>query len=250
MLCKKITKKLDALWYRGYSENWDDELFRQRILALLSSGNRILDLGAGAGIVRQMDFRGTGVEVYGIDPDHRVLNNPMLDVARVARAEQIPFDDRTFDVVFADNVLEHLETPEVVFREVTRVLKPGGVFLFKTPNKWHYMPTIARLTPHAFHGFYNRLRGRETADTFPTAYRANSRSRIRVLAERVGLDVRSVDLVEGRPEYLRISPVTYLFGFAYERIVNSLSVLAGLRVVILGVLVRPMANVHPVSRDP
>ncbi|MEI2780661.1 MAG: hypothetical protein V9H25_05130 [Candidatus Competibacter sp.] len=44
-----------------------------------------------------------------------------------------------------------------VFREVARVLKRGGVFLFKTPNKTHYMPTIARLTPHRFHQFVNRI---------------------------------------------------------------------------------------------
>jgi SAM-dependent methyltransferase len=196
-----------------------------------------------------MDFRGLGVEVYGIDPDQRVLQNPMLNTAKVARAEWIPFEDRVFDVVFADNVLEHLESPEVVFREVCRVLRPGGLFLFKTPNRWHYMPTIARLTPHAFHGFYNRLRGRETVDTFPTYYRANSRSRIGALARRAGMVVRSVEFVEGRPEYLRISPATYLLGYLYERVVNSLPSLAGLRVVILGNLARPAENEPQVSDD-
>jgi SAM-dependent methyltransferase len=187
--------------------------------------------------------------VYGIDPDQRVLQNPMLNTAKVARAEWIPFEDRVFDVVFADNVLEHLESPEVVFREVCRVLRPGGLFLFKTPNRWHYMPTIARLTPHAFHGFYNRLRGRETVDTFPTYYRANSRSRIGALARRAGMVVRSVEFVEGRPEYLRISPATYLLGYLYERVVNSLPSLAGLRVVILGNLARPAENEPQVSDD-
>ena len=76
----------------------------------------------------------------------------------------------TFDRVFADNVLEHLPDRLTVFREIARVLKPGGVFLFKTPNKTHDMPTLARLTPHRFHPFVNRIRGRAETDAFPTRY--------------------------------------------------------------------------------
>lgn len=239
MLCSELVKRLDSRWYGRFADNWDDEIFRQRILGSLKKGDQMLDLGAGAGVVRQMDFRGLGVKVYGIDPDPRVLTNPMLDVAKVSRAEEIPFEDRSFDIVFADNVLEHLESPAIVFREIFRVLKPGGLFWFKTPNKWHYMPTIARLTPHAFHAFYNKLRGRQTTDTFPTAYRANTRSSIGALARESNLVVRSIELVEGRPEYLRISPMTYVLGYVYERVVNSSHLLAGIRVLMLGAMVRP-----------
>ncbi|MBK9252404.1 MAG: class I SAM-dependent methyltransferase [Proteobacteria bacterium] len=199
----------------------------------------MLDSGAGAGIVKQMNFRGLGAEVSGTEPDPRVLENPMLDVARMAWAEEIPFADGSFDLVFADNVLEHLQNPGAVFREVFRVLKPGGKFVFKTPNKWHYMPLIARATPHAFHRFYNRLRGREGIDTFPTAYRANSRADLTELGRISGLSIFSVDLIEGRPEYLRISPVTYVFGYLYERLVNSTRIFDGVRILIIGVLSRP-----------
>jgi UDP-N-acetylglucosamine 2-epimerase (non-hydrolysing) len=131
--------------------------------------------------------------------------NPMLDEGRVANADGIPYEDARFDVVFSDNVLEHLDEPLQVFREVARVLKPGGVFLFKTPNKWHYMPTIARLTPHGFHQYVNRLRGRAEVDTFPTRYRANCLGDIKRLASDAGLLVERVERIEGRPEYLRMT---------------------------------------------
>lgn len=239
MLCRQMVQALDRKWYPNSRDNWDDELFRQRVLLSLKGATRVLDLGAGAGIVRQMDFRGQGVHVCGIDPDSRVLANPLLDTAKVAWAEKVPFEDQTFDVVFADNVLEHLEDPLAVMVEVSRLLKPGGRFLFKTPNKWHYMPVIAKLTPHAFHRFYNRLRGRESSDTFPTVYRANTRSRIADLAKQSGMKVCTLELVEGRPEYMRVSPVTYVLGFAYERLVNAFPVLAGLRVVLIGILAKP-----------
>ena len=62
--------------------------------------------------------------------------------------------------------MEHLEDPETVFGEINRVLKPGGIFLFKTPNRRHYMPLIAQLTPYRFHQFINKLRGRDSEDTF------------------------------------------------------------------------------------
>ncbi len=144
-----------------------------------------------------------------------------------------------FDVVFSDNVLEHLDDPLTVFREVCRVLKPGGLFLFKTPNKWHYVPTIARLTPHRFHEFVNRRRGRSSEDTFPTLYRANTKGSVAKLSAASDLEVVSVERIEGRPEYLRGTAPTYVAGLAYERLVNGVPLLAPFRVVLIGTLRRP-----------
>jgi SAM-dependent methyltransferase len=54
-----------------------------------------------------------------------------LDVdGRVADAEQIPYDDATFDVVVGHAVLHHIPDLDTAFREVLRVLKPGGRFVF------------------------------------------------------------------------------------------------------------------------
>lgn len=79
----------------------------------------------------------------------------------------------------------------------------------------------------------NRLRGRERSDTFPTRYRANTPRDLRRLAFSTGFSVDAIDLLEGRPEYLRITPPTYLVGWMYERLVNSVPWLAIFRVVIL-----------------
>lgn len=231
--------RLDRVLYPEFERNWDDQLFRERILAHLRPSSTVLDLGAGAGIVEQMNFKGHAARVCGVDLDQRVTSNPMLDEGRVSDAGGIPYSDASFDVVFSDNVVEHLSDPLAVFREVHRVLKPGGVFLFKTPNKHHYMPLIARLTPHRFHQFVNRLRGRAEVDTFPTLYRANSAGAARLVGEAAGLIVERLERVEGRPEYLRIAWPAYLVGALYERVVNATDLLAPLRILLIAQLRKP-----------
>ena len=156
----------------------------------------------------------------------------------MGRGEQIPFSDESFDIVIADNVLEHLENPAEVFGEVARVLKPSGHFLAKTPNLWHYMPTIARLTPHSFHQFFNRLRGREGEDTFPTRYRANTRAALERWAASAGFRLERARVIEGRPEYLRLNPITYAMGWAYERAVNGIPGLERFRVLLIADMVK------------
>jgi SAM-dependent methyltransferase len=231
-----LVDHLDRRLYPAYTRNWDDKLFRKEIEKHLTPKKTVLDLGAGAGIVSEMNFKGLAARVCGVDLDPRVVSNPMLDEGRLADAGGIPYPDSTFDVVFADNVVEHLSDPLAVFREVSRVLKPGGVFLFKTPNKRHYMPLIARLTPHWFHQYVNRRRGRAEVDTFPTLYRANTPKAVQTLAGLAGFTRCHVSLIEGRPEYLRMSWPTYLVGAGYERLVNSTPALAAWRILLVAEL--------------
>lgn len=232
----KLCQWLDRTFYPGFSKNWDDQLFRERILSELKPASVMLDLGAGAGIVSQMNFKGLAQRVCGVDLDPRVERNPFLDEGRVSDAGEIPYPDDEFDLVISDNVLEHLAEPLEVFREVRRVLKPGGLFLFKTPNKWHYMPTIARLTSHSFHQLVNRIRGRSEVDTFPTFYRANCRRDVARLSQVSGFAVERIELIEGRQEYLRMMAPSYVIGILYERLVNRFECLATFRILLVGKL--------------
>ena len=229
---RNAVELIDRYFYQSYTDNWDDLLFRERILRHLSLDSVVLDLGAGSGLVSQMHFRGMCRHVCGLDPVPDVLTNQHLDCAKVGSGEHIPWADNTFDMVFADNVLEHLEKPERVFAEVRRILRPGGVFLAKTPNRFHYVPLIAQLTPHSFHRFVNKFRGRNEADTFPTLYRANSKNKLLKLAKESNLDVINIERIEGRPEYMR-SLLLYPFGFVWERAVNRFGFMATFRVIMI-----------------
>ncbi len=217
----RLTQWLDRTLYPGVDSRWCDQLFRTEILKHLGPRDHVLDLGAGSGRVAEMNVRGKVQRVCGIDLDERVLDNPYLDEARIASGDQIPYPDDEFDVVISNYVLEHVEDPDAVIREVGRVLKPGGVFLAKTPNRSHYVSVIAAYTPHWFHEMVNEWRGRKSDDTFPTYYRANRLNDLRRLAQRNQFGVPAFVMLEGRPEYLRMTAPTYLLGWLYERLVNS-----------------------------
>ncbi len=220
----RIVRLIDRILYPHFSNNWDDKLYRDYLLNFINPDTVILDIGAGAGIISEMNFRGIAKEVYGVDPDNRVKHNLYLDFSFIGFGEDMKFfEDDKFDVVFCDNVLEHVERPLPFLKEVNRVLKVGGRFISKTPNRNHYMSLIARYTPTSFHKFYNKLRGRQEVDTFPTYYKLNSCSQQTKQASGTNFTISEIRFIEGRPEYLRISAFTYLFGIAYERIVNSLS---------------------------
>ncbi len=241
----RIREWLDRGRYAEYETRWDDRLLRAAVLEELDASKDLLDLGAGAGIVPEMAFKGHARRVCGVDPDPRVVDNPHLDEGREGFGESIPYADESFDVVVSDNVLEHLERPLDVFREVERVLRPGGVLVAKTPNRWHYVALGATITPHSFHQKFNAARGRASEDTFPTHYRANSRSQLRALADRSGLELDSVELFEGRPEYLRRWAPLYLLGALYEIGVNSTRWLSPFRVVLVAKLRKPSRPALP-----
>jgi ubiquinone/menaquinone biosynthesis C-methylase UbiE len=74
----------------------------------------VTDLSPGMVDVAQRNARGLGFEIEG----------------RVADAERLPYDDDSFDLVIGHAVLHHIPDLEQSFREIMRVLKPGGRFVF------------------------------------------------------------------------------------------------------------------------
>ncbi|MFT4538010.1 MAG: SAM-dependent methyltransferase [Planctomycetota bacterium] len=230
-----LTQLLDEKVYGEFEGNWDDDILRSTILDAMEPDFHCCDYGAGRGYVQQLDFRGNAKFIAGVDPDTEIEKNPFLDEFRVLDLDTglIDYPDSSFDLVYSDNVLEHVDEPDKTFAEVRRVLKPGGQFIAKTTNAFHYMPLIARFTPQWFHTFYNKLRGRPKGDTFPTRYRVNSARRVHSFAAKHGFEVDRIRRIEGRPEYLRIFFLSYLVGALYEKIVNSTEHLAFARSVLL-----------------
>lgn len=226
---------IDKKFYPEFRDRWDETILRNRIINAIDQSSSVLDLGAGRGYKDTLNFKGNCNFIAGVDPDREVYNNPHLDQARVQEAPDysIPYENEQFDLVFSNSVIEHISNPRHFFEEVERVLKPGGIFIAKTPNQFHYVSILAKLTPHWFHEYYNRLRNRSKDDTFPTTYLCNSYGLLVKELSQSGFEVQDVELIEGRPEYLRLVFPAYLFGLIYERIVNSTELLKYFRVVII-----------------
>jgi len=100
----------------------------------------VLDVGCGAGFLSN-DIALEGREVTGLDiaPDALAVAHAHDASGRVRYVEgdalALPFEDGSFDAVCAMDLLEHLETPERAIAEASRVLAPGGLFVFHTFNR-------------------------------------------------------------------------------------------------------------------
>jgi 2-polyprenyl-6-hydroxyphenyl methylase / 3-demethylubiquinone-9 3-methyltransferase len=101
---------------------------------------KVLDVGCGGGLLTNR-LAEKGFDVAGIDLSESSLEAAKkYDVSKkvnyvLASAYQLPFPDHEFDVVCAMDILEHVEEPQQLIMEASRVLKKGGFFFFHTFNR-------------------------------------------------------------------------------------------------------------------
>ena len=106
------------------------------LIPALAPGQRLLDVGCGPGTITvDLAARVSPGEVVGVDASAAVLEiarSAATDAGvriefRTADAMDLPFEDDSFDVVHAHQVLQHLTDPVAALREMARVCRPGGV---------------------------------------------------------------------------------------------------------------------------
>jgi len=115
----------------------------------LDQHTKILDVGCGAGGL-VMEFKENGFKAYGCDLKYKegqhvsFLKEKGYIKLIDSNTFEFPFEDNKFDVVLSDQVLEHVNDHSIMFKEIHRVLKPGGISLHIFPSC--YMP----IEPHVY----------------------------------------------------------------------------------------------------
>ena len=199
----------------------------------------LLDAGCGRTVPVLRKYLGRAGRLIGVELVDFTDVPPGIEAYKADLAH-IPLPDACVDVIMSRSVFEHLTDPEAVYREFRRLLRPGGVVIFLTANMWDYGTLVARMVPNRFHaGIVKRVEGRAEEDTFPTAYKTNTRSDIEHLAAATDLRLRQIDYLGQYPNYLMFNAALFLLGTAYDKLVCRFDALRLLRGWILVTVERP-----------
>jgi ubiquinone/menaquinone biosynthesis C-methylase UbiE len=209
--------------YRAMRPGWrsSGDQLEALVRGYVTPESRVLDLGCGRGGVVELFWRDVALAA-GLDPDKPSLSEHRAPGMPVIRGvgERLPFGDESFDLIVCLWVLEHLRDPSTVFREVRRVLMPGGHFVFLTPNLRNPLLLLNRLgkaLPTLQRRVVPRLYGRVEADTFPVQYRANTVRGLRRLASDSGLRVAELRVVAD-PTYLALNSLMFRASVLSDRV--------------------------------
>ncbi len=180
--------------------------------------NRWLDLGCGRNLLpswrseEEKDLLNNCATVVGIDYDLKSLkDHDGINLKIRGDISNLPFKDNSFDLATANMVVEHLNDPEAQMKEVNRILRSGGVFIFHTPNVFSYSVIIGRLIPDIIKDkIAYILQGRKDEDIFETYYRANSGKRITCLAKKNGFEVLKTKMIVSSAIFAIIPPIAII----------------------------------------
>ena len=125
-----------------------------------SAGGKVLDVGCGSGeiarVIKEKGYLVSGVDFSPIAIE--LARKQDIDGQLVDLDSGIPFDDDTFDTVWAGDVIEHVFDPIFVLREINRVLIPGGQLLCTVPYNLNMATRLRVLFGHSYQeGVYRKF---------------------------------------------------------------------------------------------
>lgn len=222
--------------YKKIHPDWNDttiilcQLFA-KVLKKLNLQNEkrelvVLDVGCGHGNYVIDEFRSKITWACGVDLYEKFTRkNICLDEIRYTDLNRgrISYESGTFDIVFAFWLLEHLENPAQAFQESYRVLKPGGFFIFATPNKSCLLISLKRLVRSAtLTSSLNKILYGRKSDVFPTLYRANDLRTLRRMLMETGFEDISLKL-NYDPSYTSFNGPTFEISNALDYLFEKLA---------------------------
>lgn len=225
----------------GHRPN-DREVYHRLVGEYVEADFRVVDIGCGRGREDRARWDDLPpVELIGLDRDPDAATHPDLTSFRLL-SDETPWPVRSgsADLVISRYVLEHAEDPPAFFAEVARMLKPGGRFVFLTPNRYYPPMIVSQLLPHRAKQRLLAWTGHSASeDVFPTYYRANTARSLRRLATASGLELERLSIREYAPtRYLDFFLPGYFVACAYHEVITRLGFDRVIGASIIGVLRR------------
>lgn len=113
---------------------------------------RILDVGAGHGAFSQQ-LHQMGYSVAACDLFPEIFHYDQIECKKVDLTQPFPYEDNSFDILIAIEVMEHINDHENFFREASRILQPDGRLYISTPNILSMKSRIRFLFSGFFYSF-------------------------------------------------------------------------------------------------
>lgn len=227
---------------------YHQSVYEEILTDLVRNDEVWLELGCGHQILspwrleQEQQLVAKAKSVVGVDLDsqamlsHRTIKNLVCeDITRTS------FPADTFSLVSSNMVLEHVEHPEALLREVFRVLQPGGRFLFHTPNANSLFVRVSRLLPDCIKKpVISLLENRSSDDVYPTYYRLNRIEDIERLAQSAGFKVSAVRFLVS-PALTAVIPPLAFFELLLMRIMMT-QAMKRYRTTLIAILEKPQVG--------
>jgi len=138
---QRFYRYLSAVYDRVNPFIWTEEMREEAVAMLdIAPADRVLDVGCGTGFATEALARESD-HVHGIDQSQHQLARAFEKFGRrgpvrfyLSDAEQLPFRDDSFDVVWSSGSIEYWPDPVSTLRELRRVARPGGRVLVVGPD--------------------------------------------------------------------------------------------------------------------
>lgn len=212
--------------YQKTMPDWQNclELFTEIVNENCTNNSILIDIGCG-----HADYL---IPIYnkvkyacGVDTDKEALKkNKSLQhkflLKYESNEEKLPFGDDYFDIAIMSFVVEHFKNPEIMFKEIFRVLKPKGKVIFLTPNALNYNVWISKIVPKRLHDRLVRwLYHRGEKDTYLALYKINTGKKIHYILNKIGFN-RVRIIYNGDPSYISFNNIFFAIGVLLEKILN------------------------------
>lgn len=193
----------------------------KKILGLISRPTRIINLGAAKSVVVEKSVQQAGLDFIcdRTDITDCAVNDQSLTFlgqSFICPLENLkPLAPGSYDVAFANFVLEHIIDPGAAAREMARIIKPGGQIVLSLSNPQAPEFLLAKITPTSFHQLF-REPNHDSAHPIQYAYR--SIKNLISFMEEAGLELLEEKRFPAIYSYLYHFPILNKVGTWYDRL--------------------------------